>query len=51
MKLPCQTELGSWRKYESLFTPFMRSHALTTKPQKYASQQGFRLTSYLIGPR
>ena len=60
-------------KYESLFTPFMRSHALTTKPQKisddhymidwrdedleysfefeYASQQGFRLTSYLIGPR
>jgi hypothetical protein len=60
-------------KYESLFTPFMRSHALTTKPQKitddhymiewhdedleysfefeYAPRQGFRLTSYLIGPR
>jgi hypothetical protein len=60
-------------KYESLFTPFMRSHALTRKPQKisddhytidwhdedleysfefeYASQQGFRLTSYLVGPR
>jgi hypothetical protein len=60
-------------KYESLFTPFMRSHALTTKPHKisddhymidwhdedleysfefeYAPQQGFRLTSYLIGPR
>jgi hypothetical protein len=62
---------GFLAKYESLFTPFMRSHALTTKPQRisddhymidwhdedleysveYASQQGFRLTSYLIGPR
>jgi hypothetical protein len=60
-------------KYDSLFTPFMRSHALKTKPQKisndhyaviwdgadveyslefeYASPKGFRLTSYLIGPR
>ena len=60
-------------RYETLFTPFMRSHALTTKPQKisddhymidwhdedleysfefeYASPRGFRLASYLIGPR
>jgi hypothetical protein len=60
-------------KYDSLFTPFMRSHALKTKPQKisndhyaviwdgadveysfefeYAAPHGFRLTSYLIGPR
>ena len=60
-------------KYDSLFTPFMRSHALKTKPQKisndhyaviwdsadveysfeieYTAPQGFRLTSYLIGPR
>jgi len=60
-------------KYDSLFTPFMRSHALKTKPQKisndhyaviwddtdleysfefeYAAARGFRLTSYLIGPR
>jgi hypothetical protein len=62
---------GFLAKYESLFTPFMRSHALTMKPQKitddhymidwhdadleysveYLSQQGFRLTSYLIGPQ
>ena len=61
------------RKYDSLFTPFMRSHALKTKPQKisndhyaliwdgadveysfeieYTAPQGFRLISYLIGPR
>jgi hypothetical protein len=60
-------------KYDSLFTPFMRSHALNTSPQKisnahyaviwdgadveysfefeYAAPHGFRLTSYLIGPR
>ena len=60
-------------KYDSLFTPSMRSHALKVKPQKisndhyaviwhntdversfefdYTSQHGFRLTSYLIGPR
>jgi len=60
-------------KYDSLFTPFMRSHTLKTKPQKisndhyaviwdgtdveysfefeYAAPRGFRLTSYLIGPR
>jgi len=64
---------GFLTRYETLFTPFMRSHALTTKPQRisadhymidwhdedleysfefeYPSQQGFRLTSYLVGPR
>jgi hypothetical protein len=64
-----RTKLGA----QILFTPFMRSHALKTKPQKisndhyaviwdgadveysfefeYAAPRGFRLTSYLIGPR
>ena len=60
-------------KYDSLFTPFMSSHALKTKTQKIsddhyariwegadveysfefenAAPHGFRLTSYLVGPR
>ena len=60
-------------KYDSLFTPSMRSHALKAKPQKisndhyaviwhdtnversfefgFTTQNGFRLTSYLVGPR
>jgi hypothetical protein len=68
-----QNKVDFLAKYDSLFTPFMRSHALKTKLQKisndhyaviwdgadveysfefeYEASHGFRLTSYLIGPR